>query len=85
MLAGFLCVPEDKAPRRYLHRGKLRCRRWMVGTLIPQTRELLQHVRKLSQLAGADDASARARSRRARRSLKVPPSSRDLCLFLILC
>ena len=47
----------------------------MIGTLIPQTRELLQHVRKLSQLAGADDASARARSRRARRSLKVPASS----------
>ena len=54
----------------------------MIGTLIPQTRELLQHVRKLSQLAGADDASARARSRRARRSLKVPPSSCGLCLLL---
>ena len=70
-------MPEREAPCRYLHRGKLRCRRWMIGTLIPQTRELLQHVRKLSQLAGADDASARARSRRARRSLKVPPSSCD--------
>ena len=49
----------------------MRCRRWMIGTLIPQTRELLKHVRKLSQLAGDDDASARARARRARRSLKV--------------
>ena len=56
---------------RYLHRGKLRCRRWMIGTLIPQTRELLQHVRKLSQLAGADDTLAHARARRARRALKV--------------
>ena len=49
----------------------MRCRRWMIGTLIPQTRELLQHVRKLSQLAGDVDAAARARARRARRSLKV--------------
>lgn len=59
---------------RYLHRGKMRCRRWMIGTLIPQTRELLQHVRKLSQLAGDDDTLARARARRARRALKVQPS-----------
>lgn len=58
---------------RYLHRGKMRCRRWMIGTLIPQTRELLQHVRKLSQLADDDDAVARARARRARRSLKAIP------------
>jgi len=58
---------------RYLHRGKMRCRCWMIGTLIPQTRELLQHVRKLSQLAGDDDAVARARARRARRSLKAIP------------
>ena len=43
----------------------------MIGTLIPQTRELLQHVRKLSQLAGDDDRLARARARRARRALKV--------------
>jgi hypothetical protein len=43
----------------------------MIGALIPQTRELLQHVRKLSQLGGDDDAAARARARRARRSLKV--------------
>lgn len=45
----------------------------MIGTLIPQTRELLQHVRKLSQLAGDANTLARARARRARRALKVHP------------
>lgn len=60
--------------RRYLHRGKLRCRRWMVGAMIPRTRELLMHVRQLSQLA-IDDPGARARVRRAKRLLKVSPSS----------
>lgn len=59
--------------RRYLHRGKLRCRRWMVGAMIPRTRELLMHVRQLSQLA-IDDPGARARVRRAKRLLKVSPS-----------
>ena len=69
----------DPGGCRYLHRGKMRCRRWMIGTLIPQTRELLQHVRKLSQLAGDDDTLARARARRARRALKV-----QLLQYLIL-
>jgi hypothetical protein len=42
----------------------------MVSALIPRARELLLHMRQLSQLA-ADDPAARARARRAKRLLKV--------------
>lgn len=38
--------------------------------MIPRTRELLMHVRQLSQLA-VDDPDARARARRCKRLLKV--------------
>ncbi|CAL8468842.1 g8383 [Coccomyxa elongata] len=66
----------------YLHRGKLRCRRWMVSTMIPRTRELLMHVRQLSQLA-VDDPDARARARRCKRLLKelaaAEQSFADVC------
>lgn len=41
--------------------------------MIPRTRELLTHVRQLSQLV-VDDPGARARVRRAKRLLKVGPS-----------
>lgn len=73
--------------RRYLHRGKLRCRRWMVGAMIPRTRELLTHVRQLSQLS-TDDPAARARVRRCKRLLKVCPEkpiSRALYHSVGLC
>ncbi len=43
----------------------------MVNAMIPRTRELLLHVRQLSQLA-ADQPAARARARRTKRLLKVP-------------
>lgn len=66
---------------RYLHRGKLRCRRWMVSTMIPRTRELLMHVRQLSQLA-VDDPDARARARRCKRLLKVRPPH---CSHILHC
>lgn len=78
MTAGSFRVKQDIQPsftssfvwHRYLHRGKLRCRRWMVNAMIPRTRELLLHVRQLSQLA-ADQPAARARARRTKRLLKV--------------
>ncbi|KAK9831436.1 hypothetical protein WJX81_004491 [Elliptochloris bilobata] len=51
------------APTRdgYLHRGRLRARRWLAGVLVARTWALLHDVRALSLLAPGVDAATRAR------------------------